>query len=115
MPSRKGHTLHALIEDADFLGQGEYDFEPVAGQGQPRFVDAYTPESGLVRLSLAKELPPFEATMGDKLKLRCRVSNAEKYVRGEERDRSVKSLRLQVVEVNVRARTRAPKPEPVAA
>jgi hypothetical protein len=91
--------MDARIE-AQALGVGEYDLTLDDGT-KPRYIDLYDADSGLVRISVARDVPPesLELKMGDPVVLRCTVGNAEKVVRGEERDRTVKSVRLQAVEI----------------
>jgi len=88
--------VESLIQ-AQFLGHGEYDVVVPGRDGaddwKPRYIDLYSPESGTVRLSLAKDTPPVHGyDMGDWVNLRCTVRNQAK----QSGDRTFNVVRMQV-------------------
>jgi len=91
--------MEAFIPAARVLGVGEYDMEMAEGRAKPRYLDIYSPESGQVRLSVHRDCPPLDGIeFGAMLDLRCELANSERVVRGEDRDRSMKSVRVVVRE-----------------
>lgn len=114
--------MQALIRNAVALSNvGEYDFTGSQGE-KYRYVDLYDGERGeIVRLSLSADCtPPANVEFGTKVDLWCEILSNEKIVRGEDRDRSMKSLKLRAVSIELskattNGRADAPKPLPAAA
>lgn len=102
--------MEAIIKNARALGPvGEYDFTGEKGE-KYRYIDLFNEAAGeVVRLSLAKDCtPPADLAFGSQLDVLVVVRNNEKIVRGEDRDRSMKSLKLSVTGI-----TAAAKAQPV--
>lgn len=92
-----------VLLTARVLDVGEYDLTNDDGS-HPRFLDVYDKESGQIRLSLHKEcVVPAGVEFGTICTLGCLLDNSEKYVRGEERDRSIKGVRLRVRDIAIAA------------
>lgn len=109
--------MQAHIRNAVALASvGTYDFKGPAGE-EYRFIDLYDEEQGaVVRLSIDKDCnPPADLSFGSKIDLWAEVVNNEKIVRGEDRDRSMKSLKLRVVSIENAKAAATPVPAPKAA
>lgn len=95
--------MQALIRNAKALAPvGEYDFKGPKGEIY-RFLDLYDAEQGgVVRLSLAADCnPPQTVDFGTALDVWCELVQGEKIVRGEDRDRALKNLKLRAVDVQL--------------
>jgi hypothetical protein len=108
-----------------YLGVGEYpmdtpikDAEGVqVGTYHPCYIDVYSEQAGLVRFSLDRSLSvhdpvlaakvglelsslPLDLSMGEYVTLEGSFGNKEKIVRGESRDRNIKTPALTVSAVS---------------
>jgi hypothetical protein len=122
-----------------FIGLGEWPMEVELKDGDekigtyhPAFIDCYSPEAGLVRFSLdrafaitdpvaaarigiAPQSVPEGLTTGEFVVLEGSFSNAEKIVRGEARDRNIKTAKLTVTAVSRQSAYNGSAPTPAPA
>jgi len=94
--------LQAHIQNARALAHGEYDFKGAKGETYA-FLDLYDKEAGkVVRLSLGKDCTcPVIPEDGATVNLWVELVANEKIVRGEDRDRSIGTLKLRAVNVEL--------------
>ncbi len=94
--------MQAHITQARALGRGEYDFKGSKGETYS-FLDLYDKSAGKVlRLSLGADcVCPAIPEEGVTVNVWCEVVQGEKIVRGEDRDRSMASLKLRAVNVEL--------------
>lgn len=100
--------MQAQIRNATVLGVGEYDFTGPKGE-RYSYLDLYDPQAAqqsqaVVRLSIAKDCtPPAGIAFGTAVDVWAELVPNEKIVRGEERDRSIGTLKLRAVDIRVAA------------
>ncbi len=94
--------MQVHITQARALGRGQYDFKGPKGEVYS-FLDLYDKEAGKVlRLSLGQDcVCPAIPEEGATINVWCEVVQGEKIVRGEDRDRSMVSLKLRAVNVEL--------------
>jgi len=94
--------VQAHISNARALGRGEYDFKGPKGEVYS-FLDLYDRDAGkVVRLSLGKDCTcPAIPDEGATVNLWVELVANEKIVRGEDRDRSIGTLKLRAVNVEL--------------
>lgn len=99
--------MQARITNARALGAGEYDFTGNAGE-RYRYLDLYDREAGkVVRISVAKDcICPAIPDEGATVDLWVELNANEKIVRGEDRDRSIGTLKLRAVDVQLSAKAK---------
>ncbi len=112
----KGERMQAHITQARALGRGTYDFKGPNGESYS-FLDLYDKDAGKVlRLSLGKDcVCPAVPDEGVTVNVWCEVVQGEKIVRGEDRDRSMASLKLRAINVELAKAARLETTEKLAA
>lgn len=94
--------MQAHIRNARALAAGEYDFTGDKGE-RYRFLDLYDKDAGrIVRISLGKDcVCPAIPDEGASVDVWVELLTNEKIVRGEDRDRSIGTLKLRAVNVEL--------------
>lgn len=93
-------ALEAQLRNAIVCELGEYDFTGPQGERYP-FLTLYNGRENL-QMSIAKDANvPESLNFGDRVDVWFRIDQADKIVRGEDRDRAFGQLKLKVIDVKM--------------